>query len=401
MLPIGARVAVGCALAGWVSLAAGVGHPYWAVVTAASIYQANTTLSWQRAVQRTLGNVLGLAVFFALLPLMHTGHLAMVLLTLGLQVGAEALITRNYWLGSVCVTPMALLLTEFGNHLPARTLISDRLVDTSSARPSACPVACWSPTAGPPTVSSGRWCVSRRPRPRPGCHSVEPGRPRPHRARDRLALCLVELRDAFEVAAGEWWQRALPAEPVTAAERDGHATLALLVGHAGVPAAVGVRSEGAESARTEQRRVRVAEDIVAGVMRQWQQVLPGLDTAPMAVIGRLNRCSALLQQAADAPLRREGLSRPEFDVLGTLRRMDRELTPGRIARDTFASGAAVTKRLRQLESRGLVARRLDDRDRRVSHLSLTEEGLALLDRLFPATGLRSGPAGRNRCRETR
>ncbi|WP_328332843.1 MULTISPECIES: MarR family winged helix-turn-helix transcriptional regulator [unclassified Streptomyces] len=127
----------------------------------------------------------------------------------------------------------------------------------------------------------------------------------------------------------------------------------------------------------------MAEDIVAGVIRQWEQVLPGLDTGPMAVIGRLNRCSALLQQAADAPLRREGLSRPEFDVLGTLRRVDRELTPGRIARETFASGAAVTKRVRQLEERGLVSRRPDDRDRRVSHLSLTEEGRTLLDRLLP------------------
>ncbi|MFJ9030095.1 MarR family winged helix-turn-helix transcriptional regulator [Streptomyces sp. NPDC102274] len=127
----------------------------------------------------------------------------------------------------------------------------------------------------------------------------------------------------------------------------------------------------------------MAEDIVAGVMRQWQQVLPELDTAPMAVIGRLNRCSALLQQAADAPLGQEGLTRPEFDILGTLRRTDRELTPGRIARETFASGAAVTKRLRQLEERGLIARRPDDRDRRVTHLSLTAEGRELLDRLLP------------------
>ncbi|KEF09166.1 MULTISPECIES: MarR family winged helix-turn-helix transcriptional regulator [Streptomyces] len=127
----------------------------------------------------------------------------------------------------------------------------------------------------------------------------------------------------------------------------------------------------------------MTEDIVAGVLRQWQQVHPGLDTGPMAVIGRLNRCSALLQQATDAPLRREGLTRPEFDILGTLRRMDRELTPGRIARETFASGAAVTKRVRQLESRGLLARRPDERDRRVSHLSLTDAGRAVIDRLLP------------------
>ncbi|MEV0277053.1 MarR family transcriptional regulator [Streptomyces sp. NPDC050610] len=126
-----------------------------------------------------------------------------------------------------------------------------------------------------------------------------------------------------------------------------------------------------------------ADDTVARVVREWQRVHPGIDTSPMAVIGRVNRCSALLQQATDAPLAREGLTRPEFDILGTLRRTGRELTPGQLARETFASGAAVTKRLRVLEQRGLVARRPDVRDRRVAHLSLTEEGRVLIDRLLP------------------
>lgn len=52
------------------------------------------------------------------------------------------------------------------------------------------------------------------------------------------------------------------------------------------------------------------DDTVAGVVRQWRAVHPELDTAPMEIIGRINRCSALLQQAEDAPLRRAGLSRP-------------------------------------------------------------------------------------------
>lgn len=127
----------------------------------------------------------------------------------------------------------------------------------------------------------------------------------------------------------------------------------------------------------------VAEDVVAQVIRQWRRVHPELDTAPIAVIGRLTRCVLLLQQAGDAPLREYGLTRPEFDVLAALRRLDRELTPGQIAKETFASGAAVTKRLRALEERGLVSRRPDDRDRRVSHLALTDEGRALTDRLLP------------------
>ncbi|MFC1402413.1 MULTISPECIES: MarR family winged helix-turn-helix transcriptional regulator [Streptacidiphilus] len=125
------------------------------------------------------------------------------------------------------------------------------------------------------------------------------------------------------------------------------------------------------------------EDVVEGVLRQWHRLDPGLDTAPMALIGRINRCSALLQQAADAPLIGAGLTRPEFDLLGTLRRVDRDLTPSRLARETFSSGAAVTKRVRQLADRGLVERRADARDRRVVHLSLTDAGRDLIDGLLP------------------
>ncbi|MGW0337132.1 MarR family winged helix-turn-helix transcriptional regulator [Streptomyces sp. NPDC003011] len=124
-------------------------------------------------------------------------------------------------------------------------------------------------------------------------------------------------------------------------------------------------------------------DTVAAVVRQWQTVHPDLDTGPMEIIGRVNRCAALLQQAEDAPLRRAGLSRPEFDLLGALRRTGHELTPGELARETFSSGAAVTKRLKALTERGLVERRGDTRDRRVAHVRLTDAGRDLVDDILP------------------
>lgn len=124
-------------------------------------------------------------------------------------------------------------------------------------------------------------------------------------------------------------------------------------------------------------------DTVAAVVRQWQVVRPDVDTGPMEVIGRINRCAALLQQAEDAPLRRVGLTRPEFDLLGALRRTGHELTPGELARETFSSGAAVTKRLKQLQERDLVDRRADTRDRRVSHVGLTDAGRDLVDSILP------------------
>jgi len=126
-----------------------------------------------------------------------------------------------------------------------------------------------------------------------------------------------------------------------------------------------------------------ARDTVAAVVRQWQTVHPGIDTGPMEIIGRINRSAALLQQAEDAPLRRAGLTRPEFDVLGTLRRTGHELTPSEIARETFSSGAAVTKRLKHLTERGLVERRGDTRDRRVAHVRLTDAGRDLVDGILP------------------
>ncbi|MFF7972574.1 MarR family transcriptional regulator [Streptomyces sp. NPDC007905] len=141
--------------------------------------------------------------------------------------------------------------------------------------------------------------------------------------------------------------------------------------------------DGAGNGRPEAGSDAARTDTVASVVRQWRAVHPELDTGPMEVIGRINRCAALLQQAEDAPLRRAGLSRPEFDLLGALRRTGHELTPGELARETFSSGAAVTKRLKQLTERGLVERRGDPRDRRVAHLRLTEAGRDLVDGVLP------------------
>ncbi|MET9176016.1 MarR family winged helix-turn-helix transcriptional regulator [Streptomyces misionensis] len=134
---------------------------------------------------------------------------------------------------------------------------------------------------------------------------------------------------------------------------------------------------------TPPRHEASTADTVAAVVRQWRSVHPDLDTGPMEVIGRINRCAALLQQSEDAPLRRAGLNRAEFDLLGALRRTGHELTPGELARETFSSGAAVTKRIKLLTERGLVERRVDTRDRRVAHVRLTDAGRDLVDGILP------------------
>ncbi|EFF89742.1 integral membrane protein, partial [Streptomyces sp. e14] len=130
LAPIALRTALGCALAGYASLALGIGRPYWALVTAAALYQANLALTWNRSVQRVVGNLVGVLVFAVIAPLAHTSGVALVLCCLALNFGAEALIGRNYWLGTICVTPMALLITEFARQQATGELITERAVDT-------------------------------------------------------------------------------------------------------------------------------------------------------------------------------------------------------------------------------------------------------------------------------
>ncbi|MFE0673110.1 FUSC family protein [Streptomyces sp. NPDC058867] len=233
LAPLAVRTALGCALAGYASLALGIGRPYWALVTAAALYQANLTLTWSRSVQRVVGNLAGVLFFAALAPLAHLGPAALVLCCLALNFGAEALIGRNYWLGSVCVTPMALLITEFTGFQEPGTLITERVVDT---------------LVGALVGFAAALVVTDR---RTGDH-VEEALAALERARERavrllaepcpaptavdaahrsLAAALVELRSVVDAASGAWGRLDLPQERVVLAERAGHRTLAATTRH--------------------------------------------------------------------------------------------------------------------------------------------------------------------------
>ncbi|MFG3394125.1 FUSC family protein [Streptomyces parvus] len=228
LLPVAVRTLFGCALAGYLCAALGVGRPYWAIVTAASLCQANLTLSWNRALQRTLGNLLGVLVFAAVLPVSRIGPLALVCCCLFFGFAAEALITRNYWLGSVAVTPMALLVLEFGGAHPAGELIGDRVLDTvlgAAAGFLAATLVTNRRAAGRVERALDATDRARAAAERTGADPAAAPVER-DRARRTLTASLVELREAGDTAAGEWWQRALPEQRLLAAERAGHRTLA-------------------------------------------------------------------------------------------------------------------------------------------------------------------------------
>nr|BFD92123.1 FUSC family protein [Kitasatospora sp. Xyl93] len=229
LLPIALRVAVGCATAGWLSLALGVGRPYWAVVTAASVFQANSTLSWQRALQRVLGNLLGLLLFTAALPVAHSGPVALIGLGLLCQFGAEATIARSYWLATVFVTPLALLMTEFAGPQRAGLLIGDRWLDTCVGAVTGL-AAC--------LLVTNRRTAARLTRALAGAEAAghralaavaAANAPEAHAARTGLAAALLELREATDAAAGEWRRPALPHQRATATEQQAHLLLAALL----------------------------------------------------------------------------------------------------------------------------------------------------------------------------
>ncbi|WP_435172393.1 FUSC family protein [Actinacidiphila sp. bgisy145] len=228
LLPVAARTFAGCALAGYVSFGLGVGRPYWAIVTAAAVSQANVSQSWRRSIQRVVGNLVGVLVFVAVTPLTDTGPTALVLVALAFNFAAEAFMPRNYWLGSICVTPMALLIVQFSRHQAPGGLLTDRVVDTLvgavvgmlaamavvTRRPSRILAVA---LTGARTAQQNARDVLAAPHPDPAALDA---------ARRRLTFALVELRELRDIAAGEWWQAPLPEQDVLALQRSGHRTLA-------------------------------------------------------------------------------------------------------------------------------------------------------------------------------
>ncbi|MCM6775187.1 FUSC family protein [Nocardia sp. CDC159] len=221
LLPIGIRVALGGAAAGWTSMMLGVDRPYWAVLTAVAAFVANTALSWQRAVLRVLGSLGGVLLFTALAPLLHSAA-ALVVVSLVCLLAVEATISRNYGLAMIFVTPMALAMTEFVARTPPHRLVLDRWLDTCVGAAVGIAVCFLVPNRR----VSNRVAMALR-----NLEAVTANSrvaTDAAAARGRLTAALIEMREAADVAAGEWWSAPLPEERIVAAERAGHRALAEL-----------------------------------------------------------------------------------------------------------------------------------------------------------------------------
>ena len=118
------------------------------------------------------------------------------------------------------------------------------------------------------------------------------------------------------------------------------------------------------------------------ILAQWRRERPDLDVAPMAIVGRLFRATALADAALTPPLAAYGLQPGWSDLLAALRRAGSpyELNPTQLMRATMLSSGGTTKRLDRLAEAGLIERRPDPGDRRGTLVRLTRKGKTVIDR---------------------
>jgi DNA-binding MarR family transcriptional regulator len=123
------------------------------------------------------------------------------------------------------------------------------------------------------------------------------------------------------------------------------------------------------------------KDIVDELLRQWARERPKMDVFSLGIVVRIQMLAKLLQQRTTEALRHHDLKHWEYDVLSVLRRQGDpfELAATDIADAALLTSGAMTTRIDGLESRGLVKRRQNRKDRRSVLVRLTGKGKRLVD----------------------
>ena len=124
------------------------------------------------------------------------------------------------------------------------------------------------------------------------------------------------------------------------------------------------------------------KDAIDEILDQWSEERPDLDTASLGVVIRVMTLYRSFSRQATRALEPLELELWEYDVLSALRRQGKPyaLPATGLARETGLSSGAMTNRIDRLESRGLVLRKPDSKDRRGVNVSLTAQGRKLIDR---------------------
>ncbi|MBA8826535.1 hypothetical protein FHX42_003911 [Saccharopolyspora lacisalsi] len=200
LVPYALRVGVAAFIAGVVANLLGIGHAYWAAVSAVSVLQAtSTSSSVPRMVQRGIGTLVGVLVGLSLLTA-DPAPWVIILLMAGLQWGAEMTVLINYSFGLLFATPVALLVSALATPMPPGELATDRLWSTLLGAAIAVAVAWMLPNRAW-LARVHRALVRVR-----ELSAADPIQP------IRLRNALIELHEAYDVAEGEVRDSKLPTE---------------------------------------------------------------------------------------------------------------------------------------------------------------------------------------------
>lgn len=129
----------------------------------------------------------------------------------------------------------------------------------------------------------------------------------------------------------------------------------------------------------------MSSDSVDKILAQWSVVRPDLDCSAMGIVGRLRRTSNAWKMKMDKVFQEHELNSIEFDILATIRRNDTaEITPTELYQTLMLSSGAVSTKIETLVKRGFVQRIASEQDRRSCQVTLTQQGIELVDNALNA-----------------
>jgi uncharacterized membrane protein YccC len=216
---------LGTAVAGGLAAVLGLGHGYWAAITAAAVlHSVNVRTTAQRAAQRALGTVAGLLLALGVLA-GQPGAVVLVLVVVVLEFLLEYGVALNYGLAVVFVTPLALLMSELTTAAPGRDLVYDRGLSSvlGIAAGLACALLVVHGQAAARVERALAACTEAAERAE---RAVADGARMPLPVvQVQLAVAVVELGEADDAAAGELWQAEIDPAVLAAAEQRAYVLL--------------------------------------------------------------------------------------------------------------------------------------------------------------------------------
>ena len=134
--------------------------------------------------------------------------------------------------------------------------------------------------------------------------------------------------------------------------------------------------------RPDPERTANDQDGVDLIQRAWERERPGTPASSIGVITRIWRTGKLLADERRRMLARLGIDTATLDLLSTLRRAGPpyRLTAGTLAELSLVSAGAISQRVARAEREGLISRERSDADGRLSYVTLTAAGHALIER---------------------